>query len=149
MKLFVLPDREYWALRAPLDALLPDGAADEAFWSSIHVAWQALEAHLSRFGDENTTWEQPDYPSACRVLYVYLHAESIYTPELLPPIAALLPRDGQQWCAELECYSDAEREPNGIPMLLGFLVLTADGAFVREQDARLISYADRLGLSVA
>lgn len=149
MKIVTLSSKAFQAARAPFDAGIPDAEATDAFWSSLDTAREALRKHLSRFGPEGSAWELPGHEQRCRVLYAYLYADGLYTPELLPGIAAVLPQDGQRWCAQLECFSDARRLPNGNPLCLGWAAII-DGTFYTSKDYKdLIAYGARLGLDVA
>jgi|GEM_PF-6908815 len=148
MKLKVLQPREWTALRGRLGALLPEAEATEAFWGKIEIGQAVLRRHLARFGAERVEWELPGHRQRCRVLYVYLYAEALYTPELLPGLVMALPLDDElRWGLELECYSDARRLPNGNPLCLGWAAI-AEGALQISSDYRelIAAAAAKLGV---
>ncbi len=149
MNLVILPNDEFYAKSKPYDIYIPEEEVTDAFWSALDSARATLRQHLSSFGPEGSAWELPGHEQRCRVLYAYLYADSLYTPELLAGIADSLPQDGRPWCAELECYSDARILPNGRPLCLGWAAII-DGTFYTAVNYKdLIAYESRLGLERA
>lgn len=147
MKLEVLPFDEFFAKRKPYDLYIPEEEATDGFWSALESAQAALRQHLAQFGEEDTAWELPGHYQRCRVLYAYLYSDSLYTPDLLPGIAAAIPQDGKPWCAELECYTDSRLDPNSTPASIGDLAII-DGALYPDTQ-EFVAYASRLGIEVA
>jgi hypothetical protein len=148
VNLKILSPKEWSALKAPLDRYIPDEEATDAFWSAIDTGQTALRQHLSGFGEEDVAWELPGHCQQCRVLYIYLYSDALYTADVLPGIAAAIPRDGNVWCAELECYTDARVLPNGNRLCLGFAAIVADTVYTSSAYTDFHAYAPRLQLQI-
>lgn len=144
MKLKILSPEDWAAFKAPFDRYIPQELATDAFWSALEDAQAALRQHLSKFGAEDVAWQLPAHSQRSRVLYAYLYADSLYTPDLLPGIAAAIPQDGQPWCAELECYTDARTAGNGGPLAIGWAAIVGDTVYTSSDYTDFHAYAPRL-----
>lgn len=148
MEMVILTNEEFYAKIEPYDLYIPEDEATEAFWSTFDKAEAMLRTHLARLGPENTSWELPGHSQRSRVLYSYIYADSLYTPELLRGIAEAIPSDGHPWCAELECHSNARILPGGRPLCLGWAAIIHNTFYTSSDFHELIAYAPRLGLQL-
>lgn len=148
MELKILPRAEYHGLLKQFYNTLAEEATDE-FWVIANAAYAALRKHLQRFGEENVAWEIAEHCQRNRMISACLFADSLYTPELLPGIAAAIPQDAKPWCAGLECYTDARMLPNGQPLCIGWLAITDNVVYTSEDYEALIGFPARLGLEVS
>ena len=148
MELKILPHAEYYGRLRQFDNTPAEEATDE-FWAIANAAYAALRNHLQRFGEENVAWEIADHCQRNRMIGAYLFADSLYTPELLPGIAAAIPQDAKPWCAGLECCTNARMLPNGHPLCIGCLAIINNVVYTSKDCPELIGFATRLGLEVS
>lgn len=148
MKLKILSPEDWAAFTVPFDRYIPEEQATDAFWSALDTGQEALRQHLSGFGAEDAAWELPGHFQRCRVLYLYLYSDALYTPDLLPGIAAAIPQDGELWCAELECCTDARTAGHGGPFPIGMAAIVGDTVYTSSEYTHFHAYASRLQLQV-
>ena len=134
MKTVILAKDKWWELEKRLNQLIPETEADPAFWRAVENNEVKLKAVLSKYGVPEEDWEVPWHRFRCRVLYCYIYADRVYDAKLLAKISALLPHDGRPWYAQLECYTDSKRAPNGGPDTLGMIILYEDVAYLCSDD---------------
>jgi hypothetical protein len=149
VKLKILSPEDWAAFTAPFDRYIPDEQATDAFWSALDTGRETLRQHLSGFGEEYVAWELPGHSQQCRVLYIYLYSDALYTPDLLPGIAAAIPQDGEPWCVELECYTDTRTAGNGGPLTIGWAAIVGDTVYTSSKYTDFHAYAARLQLQIA
>jgi hypothetical protein len=145
MKLEILSSKDWWALEKRLNVLIPEEEATKEFWKQVEENEAALRMFYSAYGaEEDGVWEVPKLWQRCRVLYSSIYADGIYTPALLPGVSAMIPKDGKSWYAQLECFSNAQRLPNGNPLFLGQVIVFEGRAYADADDGELVRYAARL-----
>lgn len=147
MKTIILSKQRWWDLEKRLNVRISESEADDAFWNVVESNEEELKTILSTYGTPEDDWEVPWHRSRCRILYCYIYADHVYRPDLIAAIDRLLPRDGKQWYAQLECYTDSKLAPNGTRGGLGMLILHEGVAYLNDND-ELAKRPELLGLKV-